>query len=272
MIIAPALANAPSPEVPIIALERDVLRRLLAIHDHLDAQLRQAHGALRVGIYASRVPVTDVAGRVAEVRDGLARAPWIREVIPFDAEELAVLDRATAQAGRAQAEEPSIAQDEKPREPQLHQKTVFIARPGAIAALVHQPGWEDALGQAIRVQSQETTKLAETNGTAQRVDGAAPRATDSLLQRFERSLSEAERKQISFYFSLGTQNHDPRGLMLDGEASVIVSGFQASAGLVDLFYLMARTTWIERDSDIDRLVPAPRGLLARVAHLIRFAM
>jgi hypothetical protein len=35
---------------------------------------------------------------------------------------------------------------------------------------------------------------------------------------------------------------------------------------------MARTTWIERDSDIDRLVPAPRGLLARVAHLIRFAM
>jgi hypothetical protein len=60
--------------------------------------------------------------------------------------------------------------------------------------------------------------------------------------------------------------------MLDGEATVIVSGFQASAGLVDLFYLMARTTWIEREADIDRLVPAPRGLLTRVAQLIRFAM
>jgi phosphatidylserine/phosphatidylglycerophosphate/cardiolipin synthase-like enzyme len=272
MVIAPALANAPSPEVPIIVLERDVLRRLLRIRDHLDAQLRQAHGALRIGIFAARAPVTDVAGRVAEVRDGLTRAPWIRDVIPFDAQALAVLDRATAQAGQAQAEAPAIAHDEKPREPQLHQKTVFIARPGAIAALVHQPGWEDALGQAIRAQSRETTRLAERNGSVQRADGAPPRVADSLLQRYEHSLSEAERKQISFYFSLGTQNHDPRGLMLDGEATVIVSGFQASAGLVDLFYLMARTTWIEREADIDRLVPAPRGLLTRVAQLIRFAM
>jgi len=272
MIIAPALANAPSPEPTVIALERDVLHRLLAIQDHLGPQLRQVHGSLRLGIYAARAPVTDVAGRVAEVREGLARAPWIREVIPFDAQALAVLDRATQQAGRAQARAPAIARDETPREPQLHQKTVFIARPGAIAALVHQPGWENILGRSIRAQSQESTRLAEAIGTAERVDTAAARAADLLLEGYERSLSESERKQISFYFSLGTQNHDPRGLMLDGEATVIASGFQASAGLVDLFYLMARTTWIDRDSEIDRLVPAPRSMLARLAHLIRFVM
>ena len=272
IIIAPAFANAPSPEPPIIALERDVLHRLLAIHDHLDAQLRGVHGALHVGIYAAHAPVTDVAGRLAEVRAGLTRSPWIRDVIPLDAHALAVLDQATSRAGRAQAASPAIAHDEQPREPQLHQKTVFIARPGAIAALVHQPGWENTLGEAIRIQSQETTKLAEAIGTVQRVDSAAAREADLLLQGYERSLTPAERKQISFYFSLGTQNHDWRGLMLDGEASLIVSGFQASSGLVDLFYLMARTTWIEGDSEIDRLVPAPRGLFARLAHLIRFAM
>jgi len=183
-----------------------------------------------------------------------------------------VLDRATAQAGRAQAQSPAIAHDEQPREPQLHQKTVFVARPGAIANLVHQPGWENALGEAIRVQAQETARLAEAIGTAQRVDSAAARAADLLLQGFERSLSEAERKQITFYFSLGTQNHDLRGLMLDGETSVIVSGFQASSGLVDLFYLMARTTWIQSDSEIDRLVPKPRGLVARFARFLRSVM
>jgi hypothetical protein len=272
MIIAPALANAPSPEPPLIALERDMLRRMLAIRDRLDAQLREAHGALRIGIYSAHAPVTDIAGRVAEVRDGLARAPWIREVIPFDAQTLAVLDRATAQAGRTQAQSPAIAHDEQPREPQLHQKTVFIARPGAIANLVHQPGWENTLGEAIRLQAQETARLAEAIGTAQRVDSATARAADLLLQGFERSLSEAERKQITFYFSLGTQNHDLRGLMLDGETSVIVSGFQASSGLVDLFYLMARTTWIQSDSEIDRLVPAPRGLLARFARFLQSVM
>src|SRR5205814_248770 len=98
------------------------------------------------------------------------------------------------------------------------------------------------------------------------------RAADALLQGYERSLSDADRKRISFYFSLGTQNHDPRGIMLDGEANVIVSGFQASAGVVDLFYLMARTTWVESNADIDRLVPAPRGLVARLAHFLRFVM
>jgi hypothetical protein len=53
---------------------------------------------------------------------------------------------------------------------------------------------------------------------------------------------------------------------------VIVSGFAASSGLVDLFYLMSRTTWISSNADIDRLMPPPRGLLARLAHLIRYAM
>ena len=60
--------------------------------------------------------------------------------------------------------------------------------------------------------------------------------------------------------------------MLDGEASVIVSGFDASAGLVDLFYLMARTTWLDRDAQVDQLVPAPSPFMTRLAHLVRFAM
>jgi hypothetical protein len=60
--------------------------------------------------------------------------------------------------------------------------------------------------------------------------------------------------------------------MLDGEAALIISGYQASAGLVDLFYLMARTTWVDRAAEVDRLVPAPRGLFGRVARVIRFAL
>jgi hypothetical protein len=184
-----------------------------------------------------------------------------------------VLNRATAQAGQSDATATARAQDETPREPQLHQKTQLIARPGAIAALVRQPGWENVLAQTIRTQAQQTARLAEAIGTPLPApDTTASRAADALLQGYERSLSPADRKRLSFYFSLGSQNHDPRGLMLDGENSVIVSGFDASAGLVDLFYLMARTTWIDSDAEVDRFVPAPSRLMTRVAHLVRFAM
>jgi hypothetical protein len=208
-----------------------------------------------------------------EAREGLVRAPWIRELIPFDSSALTVLNRATAQAGRADVAATSIAQDEVPRAPQLHQKTQIIARPGAIAALLRQPGWDVVLAQTIGAQSRATTRLADAIGAPiPPADTAAARAADARLQGYQRSLSEADRKRLSFYFYVGSQNHDWRGLLMDGEAGVIVSGFDASAGLVDLFYLMTRTTWIERDSDIDRLIPAPSSLMNRLAHLLRFAM
>jgi hypothetical protein len=116
-------------------------------------------------------------------------------------------------------------------------------------------------------------RLADAIGSPEPpVDTVALHAADALLQGYERSLSEVDRKRLDFYFSLGSLNHDPRGLMLDGELDVIVSGFDGSVGLVDLFYLMARTTWIEHEADIDRLVPKPGGLMARLAPLIRVAM
>ena len=191
-------------------------------------------------------------------------------MIPFDAQAMAVLDRATAQAGHAQAETPAIAQDEKPREPQLHQKTVFIARPGAIAALVHQPGWENALGQAIRAQSQETTKLAEGNGSVQRADGAPPRGADSLLQRT--NVAERSRAQTDQLLLLA-RDAKPRSARADARRRGDGDRFRFSSvrRIGRSIYLMARTTWIEREADIERLVPAPHGLLGG-GRPIRFAM
>lgn len=290
IIIAPAKANAPSAEAPVIALERDMLHRLLAIRDHLAARptddigLQSSSGAtgaprtcchpeLRIGLYASKTPVTDANARLRETREGLARAPWIRELIPFDSSALAVLNRATAQAGRADVAATSIAQDEVPRAPQLHQKTQIVARPGAIAALLRQPGWDNVLAQTIRDQSRQTTRLADAIGASiPAADTAAARAADERLQGYQRSLSEADRKRLTFYFEVGSQNHDARGLALDGEADILVSGFDASAGLVDLFYLMTRTTWIERSSDIDPLLPPTSGWMARLARLVRPAI
>jgi phosphatidylserine/phosphatidylglycerophosphate/cardiolipin synthase-like enzyme len=272
MIIAPASANAPSPEPPVIALERDMLQRILAVRNRLGEPIRRAGGELRVGIYAAQAPVTDARGRLQEIREGLARAPWIHELIPFDSAAINALDRATAQ--EANAERASIlARDETPREPQLHQKTVLIARPGAIATLVREPGWAGVLAQTLRDQARETVRLADAiSAKTPAPDTAAARAAGELLQSYERSLSDADRKRLSFYFLAGSQNHDDRGLALDAETSLIVSGFDASVGLVDLFYLMARSTWIDSDAQIDRFVPAPPSLMAWLGKLLRLAM
>jgi hypothetical protein len=272
-VISPAAANSPNPQSVVFALNHDVMWRLLQSADRLHDQLRRSGGELRVGLFAGRAPVSDVAGRLREVRDGLRRHPWIRDVFPFDQETIATLDRAVQQTQGDGDDATRFARDEVPRAPKLHQKTQLIARPGAIAALIRQPGWEDVLAASMRTQSRQTATFADQlQWTTPDVDSAATRRTDALIRGFESNLSEADRKAVSFYFSQGTQNHDPRGLMLDGEATIIVSGIHAAAGLVDLYYIMTRSTWVTSKAELDRLLPRPGGLMGRIARWIRFAI
>ena len=272
-IVAPALANAPSPEPAVMAREHAVMLRLLEIRSRLDSQLKEAGGELRIGLYTATASVNDAEGRRREVRAGLDRAPWIRELIPFDAQTLAVLERAETQAAANGQDATDLARDENARAPQLHQKTQLIARPGAIAALVRQPGWEDVLARAMRVQSQQTARVAdELARVTPDVKDEAIRSTDVLLRGYEQALPETERQRFSFYFSLGNQNEDPRGMLQDGETTVVVSGFHAAAGLADLYFLMARSTWISTETQLDEHVPPPKGWMQRLARVIRAAL
>ena len=272
-VIAPSHVNNPNPHPPIEAVEHDVMLRLLQSRDRMREQMQRTGGELRVGLFTAKHPISDPAGRAREVKEGIRRYPWISQVIPFDERALAVLDRATQRTERDGRDATAMAQDETPRAPLLHQKTQLIARPGAIAALVRQPGWEDVLASAMRAQSQQTVKFADQLGFMNPdVDSAAIRSADAMLRGFESTLSEADRKAVSFYFSLGTQNQDPRGLMLDGEATLLVSGFHAATGLADLYYIMARSTWLDTPAELDRLLPRPRGIMGRLARMIRFAL
>jgi hypothetical protein len=270
-IVAPAAANAPSPQAPLLAVEHRVLSRLLALRDSLAEPIRRSGGDLRVGIFAAHAQTTDVAGRLREVREGLARAPWIRRVIPFDREVLAVLERPDIVASDGN-DATSFARDEKPRAPQLHSKSQLLARPGAIATLLQQPGWEDALAASLQSQARQTSRFADELGfTTPDVDTTASRATDTLLRSYEQAIPEAERRRVSFYFSVGTQNEDPRGLVSDGETTMIVSGVQASVGLIDLFTLMARSQWIEDQRSLERYVKRPSGFMRWLAWKLRAA-
>jgi hypothetical protein len=267
-IVAPAAANAPSPQAPLLALQHDVLARVLTLQRTLGPRITASGGDLRVGIFAAKADINEPAGRIREIRAGLARAPWIRQLVPFDEKTLGVFERAETEVG-TQPSATSLAKDARPREPQLHQKSQLIARPGAIAALVRQPGWDVALANNIRAQAQQTAKFAEQLGyTTPDVDTTAVRNTDAMLRGYEAGIPEAERKRVSFYFSLGTQNQDPRGIVSDAEATLIVSGFEASAGLVDLYFLMARSTWVTNETELERFVPRPSALMRRIARLL----
>jgi len=269
-IIAPSLPNAPIPDAPAMARAHDVLDRLLALRDSLTPAIRESGGELHIGLFAAHATADDAVGRLREVRAGLARYPWIRQLIPFDDKTLAVLSQVEHQIANDGPDATKIAKDEKPHPPQPHRKTQVIARPDAITALLRQPGWDVMLADAMRVQSRQTATFAEQLGdTHPTVDTAATRRADAMMRGYEASIPEAERKRVSFYFTEGSHNMDQRGLMSDGEAMLIVSGPQASAGLVDLFYYMARTTWIDRPAELEQLLPRRASIIHRFAKWVR---
>ncbi|HKN67388.1 MAG TPA: hypothetical protein VJW73_13990 [Gemmatimonadaceae bacterium] len=269
-IIAPAQANAPIPDAPAMARAHDVLLRLLALRDSLRPAMRESGGDLHIGLFAAHASADDAAGRLREVRAGLARYPWIRDVIPFDDKTLAVLNQVEHQIANDGPDATQLAKDEKAHPPQPHRKTQVVARPNAIAALLRQPGWDVMLADAMRVQSRQTATFAEQLGDVHpAVDTAATRRADEMMRGYEASIPEAERKHVSFYFAEGSHNMDDRGLMSDGEAMLIVSGPQASAGLVDLFYMMARTTWIDRPAELEQLLPRRMSIIHLFARWVR---
>jgi hypothetical protein len=271
VVIAPALANAPSPQAPLMALQHDVLARLLSLSASLAPRMKASGGDLRVGIFAPSADITDGSGRLREIRQGLQRAPWIRQLVPFDSQTLGVLERAEV-ASASGRNSTDLAHDAKPRAPQLHQKSQLITRPGAIAALVRQPGWDAILAQNVRVRAEQTARFAEQLGYATPdVDTTATRSADAMLRGYERSLPEADRRRVSFYFSLGSQNQDDRGIVSDGETTLIVSGVAASAGLVDLYFLMARSTWITKEDELQSFNPRGSSLMRRIAHRLASA-
>lgn len=273
-VISPSLENGPNPQAVVAAMQRDVMSRLLEIRQRLGPHIRAVGGELRVGLYTARADVTDIEGRRREITEGLRRSPWIRGVIPFDSTTLAVLNVATVTTEANGKGSMELARDELPRAPQLHQKTQLVARPGAVAALARQPGWDVVLAHTMEEQSRQSASLADRlrePAPTPIVDGAVS-DTDAPLASYERQLSPADRKAVSFYFSLGTQNQDPRGIMQDGELSLLVSGLHAAVGLVDLYYIMARSTWVETQSQLDRLLPPTKKNTLRLARMIRWIL
>ena len=154
--------------------------------------------------------------------------------------------------------------------PQPHRKTQVIARPNAIAALLRQPGWDDLLADAMRVQKRQTKSFSEQLGDSTlRWTQPRPGLPTTEMRGYDASIPEAERKRASFYFAEGSHNMDDRGMLSDGETMLIVSGPGASAGLVDLFYMMARTTWIDKPSELEVLLPRRASIIHRFARWIR---
>ncbi|HEX3157641.1 MAG TPA: hypothetical protein VHQ45_03945 [Gemmatimonadaceae bacterium] len=272
-VVAPAIANAPSAGFPQMAHTGDVILRLLQVRQEFGEAIHAAGGELRVGLFAPTEDVNDISRQMHEVTVGVERNPWLRELVPFPANVLAVLDSAPAILAAAGYRPFALGRDETPRLPQLHQKTQFLADSAALVRLAGRPEWRAVAVQYLLARAAQTRRGVGTGAlAADTLRAALIPAAMALLDAYVAARPPADSARMTFYFTVGTQNQDPRGMMLDGEAVLVASGLNGAIGLFDMYSLLARTTWVETEAELDRLLPPYDNWQRRLGRFVRFVL
>jgi len=271
-IVGPALANAPSAGFPQMSRTYDVMLRLLQVRQEFKQEIQHVGGELRIGLYTAKADVNDIAQQAQATNAGLARYPWLRDLFPFDSSVTAVFENAPEVLRHAGYKPFVLGRDEAPRLPQLHRKTQFFADSAALARLTSRPEWRDVAIQAIIERAEQARRGVKTGLYDDTISTATVEAVTKLLRAYFASRPSADSARMTFYLTVGTQNEDPRGQLLDGEAVFVLSGMSAAIGLVDLYSLLARSTWIETEEELDKLIPPYKTWQRRLGRFARLVL
>jgi hypothetical protein len=144
------------------------------------------------------------------------------------------------------------------RAPKLHQKVQFLATGPFWRAITASPEWPEFMAAYLRYRA--------ATYSPQGADGVAQGLADSLEEMASRLLAPVrDTPRAASYAILGSQNQDPRGMFMDGEAGVLFTGSQALVPLVDLVFMVGTVTWVNDQATLDRLIPPPGELKRRIA-------
>jgi hypothetical protein len=268
-VIAPSILNAPSAGLPQVSTTHDLLAHLLVLAEEMGPVMQAAGGALHVGIFTAKEDVNDVRAQIAEISSGLRRSAVARQAFPFSSALVAATDSLPMMLDLPTYAPLAIAEDALLRLPQLHQKTQFFATRAAVERLVSLPEWRDIFLRVFATRIRQASAVRDTAG-AEIAARAYMGAGLAMIEKYRAATPMPNRDVL--YLSLGSQNMDPRGMWLDGEATLVVSGVGTVVSLPDFYYMLARSTWITRADQLRRFYPQVDNLRRRLGRLIRYAL
>ncbi len=268
LFIAPSLDSAPSSGWPAMGLAHDLFSRLIVLQQALGPELEAAGGLLKTGIYNPGVGVQDFAARFdAAYRNG-RRTPFLRRLLPLDP----TVDSLLVQIGSTAAPPASGADLVTPPDsvvPQLHLKANFFASREGWDLLVASPTIEGLL----RAYYMQLVRYGLEGGPdARAVADALAGAGWQLVAETRARLDEEARKRMVYYLLVGSANQDYRSMFMDGEASVLLSGWSGIVGLIDFGLLINLSVWVDDLALLDALLPPPSGFRRSIARTIRPAL
>lgn len=258
LFVAPSLAAAPSSAWPQMAVAHDLFARLIVLQQELGPELEAAGGMLKTGIYNPGIGVQEVGPRFKAAYENARRTPFLRRLFPLHPFVDSLLIHADEMLrGVSGGVEP-------PGEimPKLHLKANFFAS---------REGWDSLVARPEMAQVLEAylTPLADTTVDPKAAAESLAAASEQLQANFSAVLSPEERARVMYFLMIGSTNQDYRSMYMDGEASVLLSGWSGVVSLVDFGLIMTLSVWIDDLDMLDALIPPPTDFQRGVSRHFR---
>ena len=271
MIVAPTKDSAPSGAAPTLARAHGLLGRLIVFSAQMEARLAAVGGLLKVGLYAPRQGVGDIAGRFEQSLE--TNPPWMDAVFPSNPPLMAAVATVRAQLDSLGYTETYIAGEQKEK-PKIHLKANFFASGTAWRKLMARP----ELAGIVRAHIEYLANQASPDPGRENTPNVREYPEQlfagwhTLIKGMVEDLTLEQQQELVWYFTVGSTNMDYRSMVMDGEVQLLVGGWQALNGLLDFLLLPGLCEWLETTEELDALLPPPSGLTRIMAGLMKLSL
>jgi len=277
LVIAPSLRAAPSAGGLQMARANGLMKRLVVFGNAMDDYMEREGGIHRVGLYAPRQGVGDIAGRMQQaVSHGKSgKKSWKERVYHLDPEVEKVALNAGAYLAETAYRPAYLASKDTLESPKLHLKANFFASARVWDGLMSRPEWAGLLEDYIRylaLQQGSPARGDVKTRDVRAVPQELKRKLKKLLDDYLASLTPAQRSEVICYMTVGSVNMDYRSQALNGEVMVTIGGLAGLEGVFDFMLLAGLCEWPGTPEDVDKLLPPPGGVIRRLSSLIKVAL
>ena len=270
-LVAPAPENSTFSTASLLLSRTQVLfSRLILAKNELGDALQAADGILNTGIYARKSALGTIDS-VDEFLSNIESTPLLKQWLPFREEVYLTLEETLQEMQDAGYQPAYYSDDAEERHTKLHYKvSMFVSEP--VLKLMAMPGWEtvvrEYLAYRMKFLAREDGEYVDMTEAPDELRNAFRDAVLTFLVH----LSEEERQRAMAYLIVGSQNHNYRSIMTDGEMGCLVSGVSAILPALDMYFLAGLTTWVSDLETLETLLPEQSGFTQWMGRYIRKVM
>jgi phosphatidylserine/phosphatidylglycerophosphate/cardiolipin synthase-like enzyme len=269
LIMLPSLNSAPSAASVTMARAHGLFSGVIVLKNGLEEQIESEGGRLKVGLYAPKVGVGDLAGRIRQARD--LTDPWLAEIyVPNPAMRSAV-DSAMADLESASLSVDYLIASDADESPKLHMKANYFITGQVWYTLMSLPEWGPLIYEYLNYLALQTGP-AEARAIGREIPEELLAAVGSLADALQADLTDQEAEAGMAYFTVGSTNMDYRSMVMDGEVQITLGGWNSLAGLIDFLFLVGLCDWVDTQEELDALLPPPGGMTRSLANFMKLAL